>query len=166
MPVNTENRAYLPTLHTLWEDVGWGRNRPAFLDGRRAGEPVNKNAGPMTLARCAGPTHLAISACKIDQIRYNGCQALDVHIGIRNMDSEINRDKIGAYIQTYFNMGGLQLQVNGLGVETLEKAYEDPDAYPDLLVRIGGHSRYFRDFDNDMKLRFIERFRVEEGAYS
>ena len=39
------------------------------------------------------------------------------------MDSEINRDKIAAYIQTYFNMGGLQLQVNGLGVETLEKAY-------------------------------------------
>lgn len=164
--VKTENRAYLPSLHTLWADVEWGRGRPAFLDGRRAGEPVNKNAGPTTLARRAGPTHLAISACKIDQIRYNGCQALDVHIGIRNMDSEINRDKIAAYIQTYFNMGGLQLQVNGLGVETLEKAYEDPDAYPDLLVRIGGHSRYFRDFDNDMKLRFIERFRVEEGAYS
>jgi len=162
----TENRTYLPSLHTLWNDVGWGAERPAFLDGRKAGEPVSKNAGPTTLARRAGPTHLAISACKIDQIRYNGGQALDVHIGIRNMDSLANRDKIAAYIQTYFNMGGLQLQVNGLSSDTLQKAYDDPDAYPDLLVRIGGHSRYFKDFDNDMKLRFIERFRIEEGASS
>ncbi len=162
----TENRSYLPSLHTLWNDVGWGSERPAFLDGRKAGEPVNKNAGPTTLARRAGPTRLAISACKIDQIRYNGGQALDVHIGIRNMDSLANRDKIAAYIQTYFSLGGLQLQVNGLSAETLQKAYDKPEDYPDLLVRIGGHSRYFKDFDNDMKLRFIERFRIEEGASS
>ncbi|MBQ2724788.1 MAG: hypothetical protein IJF78_03675 [Clostridia bacterium] len=162
----TENRSYLPSLHTLWNDVTWGAERPAFLDGRKAGEPVCKNAGPTTIARRAGPTHLAISAGRIDQIRYNGGQALDVHIGIRNMDSPEKQDKIAAYIRTYFNMGGLQMQVNGLSVETLQKAYDNPEDYPDLLVRIGGHSRYFRDFDNDMKLRFIERFRIEEGASS
>jgi hypothetical protein len=33
-------------------------------------------------------------------------------------------------------------------------------------VRIGGHSRYFNDFDDTMKRRFIERFEVEEGAFA
>ena len=162
---SAENRRYLPSLHTLWEDVLWAKGRPAFLDGRLSGEPVNKNAGPSTSARRAGPTCTAISACKINQIRYSGGQALDVHIGIRNMDSIANRDKIAAYIQTYFKMGGLQLQVNGLSVETLQKAYDAPQEYSDLLVRIGGHSRYFRDFDDNMKKKFIERFKIEEGAF-
>ena len=31
---------------------------------------------------------------------------------------------------------------------------------------IGGHSRYFNEFDNDTKMKFIERFKVEEGAFS
>ncbi len=164
--MQTDNRRYLPSLHTLWEDVNWARGIHAFFDGRRSGEPVNKNAGPTTLARRAGPTSLVLSVSKLDQIRYNGGQALDVHIGIRNLDTEANRDKIGAFIKTYFALGGLQIQVNGLSSETLQKAYDTPEAYLDLLVRIGGHSRYFNEFDNDMKKKFIERFKVEEGAYS
>ena len=161
-----ENCRYLPSLHTLWEDVPWGRKRGAFLDGRLEGEPVNKNAGPTPLVRGAGPIDVALSAGKIDQIRMSGGQALDVHIGIRNLDSERNRDKIAAYIQTYFQLGGLQIQVNGLTADTLQKAYESPELYPDLMVRIGGHSRYFKDFSDVMKREFINRFRIEEGSFS
>lgn len=162
----TENRRYLPSLHTLWYDVEWGGKRPAFLDGRHAGEPVNKNAGPSPLVRSAGPTSIALSACKIDQTRLNGGQALDVHIGIRNLDTERNRDKIAAYIQTYFQLGGLQLQINGLTAQTLQNAYEHPEKYPVLMVRIGGHSRYFNEFNDRMKKDFIQRFRLEEGVFS
>ncbi|MBR7099469.1 MAG: hypothetical protein IKC59_08640 [Clostridia bacterium] len=161
-----ENCRYLPSLHTLWEDVPWGRKRGAFLDGRLEGEPVNKNAGPTPLVRGAGPIDVALSAGKIDQIRMSGGQALDVHIGIRNLDSERNRDKIAAYIQTYFQLGGLQIQVNGLTADALQKAYESPELYPDLMVRIGGHSRYFKDFSDVMKREFINRFRIEEGSFS
>ncbi|MBR5312245.1 MAG: hypothetical protein IKU40_05115 [Clostridia bacterium] len=162
--MRAENRRYLPSLHTLWDDVHWGRGIPAFFDGRRSGEPVNKNAGPATLARRAGPTALVLSAGRLDQIRCSGGQALDVHIGARNLDTDAGRDKIGAFIKTYFALGGLQIQVNALSSETLQKAYDHPEEYPDLLVRIGGHSRYFNEFDNDMKQKFIERFKIEEGA--
>jgi formate C-acetyltransferase len=161
-----ENRRYLPSLHTLSSDISWGVQRPAFFGGRKAGEPVAKNAGPTTAARKAGPTNLVLSAGSLDQTRYSGGQALDIHIGVRNLDSVANRDKIAALIRTYFELGGLQIQVNGLSVDTLKKAYADPAAYPDLIVRIGGHSRYFNDFDDTMKRRFIERFEVEEGAFA
>ena len=164
--MQSDNRRYLPSLHTLWLDVHWARGMYAFFDGRKNGEPINKNAGPTTLARRAGPTALVLSASKLDQIRYNGGQALDIHIGARNLDTETNRDKIGAFIKTYFALGGLQIQVNGLSCEILQKAYDHPEEYPDLLVRIGGHSRYFNEFDNDTKMKFIERFKVEEGAFS
>lgn len=161
-----ENRRYLPSLHTLSSDISWGAQRPAFFGGRKAGEPIAKNAGPTTAARKAGPTNLVLSAGSLEQRRYSGGQALDVHIGVRNLDSVANRDKIAALIRTYFELGGLQMQVNGLSVDTLKKAYADPASYPDLIVRIGGHSRYFKDFDDTMKRRFIERFEVEEGAFA
>lgn len=164
--LNTGNRHYLPSLHTLWLDVSWARSRHAFLDGRKSGEPVNKNAGPSTLARLAGPTAVVLSATKFDQSRYSGGQALDVHIGVRNLDTDLNRDKVGDFIKTYFALGGLELQVNALSSETLQKAYDHPEQYPDLLVRIGGHSRYFNEFDNGMKMKFIERFKTEEEVYS
>lgn len=164
--MRSDNRRYLPSMHTLWRDVEWGEGRYAFFDGRRAGEPVNKNAGPTTFARRAGPTSMVLSAVMLDQLRYNGGQALDVHIGARNLDTDANRDKIGAFIKTYFDLGGLQIQVNGLSSETLQKAYDHPEDYPDLLVRIGGHSRYFSEFSDEMKESFIERFKIEEGAYS
>ena len=160
-----ENVYYAPSLHTLWNDVYWGKGIGAFLDGRRAGEPVNKNAGPSTSVRNAGPTNVVLSATKIDQSRYSGGQALDVHIGVRNLETVTNRDKIAAFIRTYFSLGGLQIQVNGLSTETLQKAYNSPEKYPNLMVRIGGHSRYFNEFGNEMKLKFIERFKVEEGAF-
>lgn len=161
-----ENRRYLPSLHTLWSDVPWGGDRPAFFSGRLAGEPVAKNAGPAAAARKGGPTNMVLSAGRLDQTRFNGGQALDVHIGVRNLNTTANRDKIAALIRTYFELGGLQIQVNGLSVETLKKAYADPAAYPDFIVRIGGHSRYFNEFDNNMKLKFIERFEAEEGAFA
>lgn len=164
--LSSDNRRYLPSMHTLWLDVRWARTIHAFFDGRRSGEPVNKNAGPTTLARRAGPTASVLSATRLDQVRYSGGQALDIHIGARNLDFDENRDKIADFIKTYFALGGLLLQVNALDSKTLQKAYDHPEEYPDLLVRIGGHSRYFSEFDNDMKKKFIERFKVEEGALS
>ena len=159
-----ENRQYLPSLHTLWSDVSHGAKYHAMLDGRLAGEPYNKNAGPTTMARKAGPTCAAIGAASLGQERMSGGQALDVHFGIRNLDSVENRDKIAAFIYTYFRMGGLQLQVNGVSSETLQKAYDEPDKYPDLMVRIGGHSRYFQEFADNQKKEYIRRFQIEEGA--
>jgi formate C-acetyltransferase len=61
-----ENRRYLPSLHTLSSDISWGVQRPAFFGGRKAGEPIAKNAGPTTAARKAGPTNLVLSAGSLE----------------------------------------------------------------------------------------------------
>lgn len=58
----------------------------------------------------------------------------------------------------------MQLQINGISSDTMQAAYDDPKAYPDLIIRIGGHSRYFNEMPDDVKLDFISRIRIEEGA--
>jgi len=159
-----ENRRYLASLHTLHNDVSVGEKLYAMLDGRLAGEPVNKNAGPTNTARSAGPTAVAMSACRLDQQRLNGGQALDIHFAVRNLDDAEKRKKTAAFIRTYLLNGGLQMQVNALSSETLQKAYDNPRLYPDLIVRIGGHSRYYNDLSDSVKREFIQRIRIEEGA--
>ncbi|MBR2950495.1 MAG: hypothetical protein IKC46_11610 [Lachnospiraceae bacterium] len=157
---------YLSSLHTLNADVDRGAKLPAMLDGRLAGEPVNKNAGPANEARNNGPTAIVMSATRIDQKRLSGGQALDVHFAARNMDNPDKKAKIGALIKTYLANGGMQMQVNALSPETLKKAYAEPDKYRNLIVRIGGHSRYFYELSDSVKLEFIERFSKEEAGSS
>ena len=158
------NIRFLPSLHTLDFEVDKGSRVYAFLDGRLAGEPYNKNAGPANLTRSAGPTAVALSACKLNQARLHGGQALDVHFAVRNMDTPEKQKKIAAYIRTYFAGGGLQMQVNAISSAILKKAYENPQQYQDLIVRIGGHSRYYNDLPDDVKREFIKRISIEEGA--
>lgn len=158
------NIRFLPSLHTLDFEVDRGAHVHATLDGRFAGEPFNKNAGPANITRSAGPTAVAMSACKLNQAALHGGQALDVHFGIRNMDTPEKRRKIEAFLRAYFAGGGLQVQVNALSSATLQKAYDHPEQYKDLIVRIGGHSRYYNDLPDSVKKEFIKRISIEEGS--
>jgi len=158
------NIRFLASLHTLHNDVYRGAQYYATLDGRLKGEPFNKNAGPANPARSKGPTAIALSACRLNQIRLSGGQALDIHFAIPNMDKPDKKRKIGAFIKTYLQNGGLQMQVNALSSQTLQQAYEEPEKYRNLIVRIGGHSRYFYELDDAVKREFIHRISVEEGA--
>ena len=55
--------------------------------------------------------------------------------------------KVREMMQTYFDMGGMELQFNVVDTDTLRKAQEDPDEYKDLIVRIAGYSAYFVELD-------------------
>jgi formate C-acetyltransferase len=77
------------------------------------------------------------------------------------LDSEDSRRKIASLIKTYFKLGGLQLQVNSIDVKLLEAAYEHPEGYPELVVRIGGYSLKFTELDKAAQREFIERFKKE-----
>ena len=62
-----------------------------------------------------------------------------------------------ALLKTYFRRGGMQVQLNILDPTTLLKARDNPDAYPNLLVRVSGYSAYFNDLTPEMKDELIER---------
>ncbi len=69
----------------------------------------------------------------------------------------MNKRKLQALIQTYFRLGGLQIQVNGLAAETLAKAIVNPEKYRDLIVRIGGYSDYFNYLSIDVRQEMVRR---------
>lgn len=160
---NFANVRYIPSLHTLDANVRYGQKLYSTLDGRLVGEPVNKNAGPTNDVRSADPTGVVISAAALNQFRFSGGQPIDVYFDKTLFATKERRDKIKALVKTYFELGGLQFQVNSVDPVMLRKAYENPEQYRQIVVRIGGYSVRFVDLSRASQKEFIERFEKESA---
>ena len=60
-------------------------------------------------------------------------------------------------IEGYFKMGGTQLQITCVNRDTLLEAKKNPDAYKDLIVRVGGYSEYFCSLSPELQDAVIAR---------
>jgi formate C-acetyltransferase len=67
------------------------------------------------------------------------------------------RAKVVALVQTYFRLGGQQVQITVASTELLRDAQRNPEAYADLMVRIGGYSDYFVRLSPELQEDIIRR---------
>ena len=146
-----------PSLHTLNNHIHYGMRLEATADGRRAYEPLAKNAGTNPAVQTAH-TSLILAASGWDQARFSGGQPLDLWIDSNNWHDIEQVKRYIALFRTYFKRGGLQLQVNGANPTELKKAMEEPEKYGQLLVRIGGFSMRFTALPRKAQEDFLNRF--------
>ena len=62
-----------------------------------------------------------------------------------------------ALIETYFELGGTQIQITCTTRETLLDAQANPDAHRDLVVRVGGYSYHFCRLTRELQDAVIAR---------
>ena len=67
------------------------------------------------------------------------------------------RAKLRHLVRTYFDLGGMQLQINVVDQEMLRDAIAHPERYEDLIVRIGGYSDYFNHLSPALKQTVLQR---------
>lgn len=157
-----DNRMFLPSLHTIDVNVGYGIKLYATLDGRKKGEPVNKNANPSILLKKTEHTSHILSATSFDQSKFSGGQPIDLFFNKEWFETKESRDKIKTLICTYFQLGGLQFQVNSVDIELLEKAHKEPEKYPYVIVRKGGYSVRFSEMNFFAREDFINSLKQAE----
>jgi len=160
---NKANLLFLPSLHTIDVNVGYGADLYATLDGRLSGDPVNKNANPSDLVKDLAHTGHILSAASVCQTKFSGGQPIDLYFHKSWFESAQMRDNIKILIMTYFQKGGLQLQVNSVDIALLEKAHKSPEQYPHVIVRKGGFSVHFTELSREVREEFIEHAKKEEG---
>lgn len=151
------NRLYGPSFHTLNAHISAGLGLGASLDGRRAGKPLAKNVGTTPGLVREGPTQLMLSATAFDQRDFFGGQALDLSLPASSLRAPEDRRKFQALLMTYFERGGLEVQVNGLTADDLRAAIADPGAHRDLTVRIAGYSARFIGLSPTVQQEMVER---------
>ncbi|MCL4235653.1 MAG: hypothetical protein KJ042_14170, partial [Deltaproteobacteria bacterium] len=136
----------------------YGKRTPSLPSGRLAGVPLANSVAPHYGMPAADLLSSLNSVAGVDFAEYapNGTTVtftIDAALfqgpaGVRNL---------AAIFRTYFMKGGMQFQPNVISREILLDAYEHPERYPYLLVRVAGYCAYFNHLSDDLKKIIINR---------
>ena len=133
--------------------ISAGEEISASFDGRKAGEPFSTHISSDSVESY---TELMRFASKID---FGGCKFNGNVIDFMASPSfiEKNFSKFADFLQLSTKLGYFQMQMNVVSSKTLIEAKENPDAHPNLIVRVWGFSAYFNDLPEEYQDLLIER---------
>lgn len=151
-----QNARLIPSVFCWIKHEIFGSETGATPDGRKAGFPLGDGSGPCQGREHNGPTASVLSSTKWSHKELIGGVAVNMKFS-KKMMSESSVHNIVNIIKVFLNRGGFEMQINVVDKDTLLKARENPEAYRDLLVRIGGYSDYFVKLSPNMQNEVILR---------
>lgn len=144
--------AFIPASIQFLSQIEAGKRVGATPDGRESGAPLCDSLGAIFSKDTNGPTSLIKSVTSLDLSRAVGIPVLNF-----NVNPDFDENALKGLIKTYMSLGGLQIQLTYSSRDELLKAYDDPEAYKNLVVRVGGYSEYFYRLTDDLKKLVINR---------
>lgn len=152
---------YRPGFYGTSVNITFGLFTAASLSGRKAGEPISDNMGPVHTRIAShdvsGPTALANSVTKMDHPKASNGTLLNWKFNKTSVSGKTGTENLIRLMDTYFDRKGFHSQFNIMSSEVMKRALENPEEYQDMLVRVAGYSAYFVQLSPQLQKDLIER---------
>ena len=154
---NYRDGPYTAGFWSMSQHVAYGSLSGALPSGRKAGKAFTPGLTPQPSAS----KNFLDNICDVAKLNP---EFMDNNIAFNVKlipDSKDTREEtvntMSAYVKTYFDHGGMQMQFNVVTSETLRDAMAHPENYRNLLVRISGYNAYFVTLNKEIQIELIER---------
>jgi pyruvate formate-lyase/glycerol dehydratase family glycyl radical enzyme len=154
---NYRGGKYLVGYWSISYHTGFGMLTGALPSGRKKGKALTPGLTP-----APGTTDILLpsiqSVAALDYLKMANNASYNVKLVPHPGDSHKQTlDLFTSYVQSFFDLNGMQWQFNVISSDTLRDAMANPMDYRWLLVRVSGYNAYFTKLNKNMQLEIIER---------
>ncbi len=160
--MNYREGRYRVGYWTMTNHAGFGRLMQALPNGRKALENFTSGITPVS-GVCPDLTKALNSVAVQPATCIASGAALNFKYTPENGNREKMLDNFAASVEGCFDDdegkrdGPMEIQFNITTHDTFVDAVNNPEKYPDLLVRVSGYTAYFKDLNPQMQKEIIDR---------